>query len=638
MRQAPSRNVVLALLCASTAVGAGCSERGAGESGDGAEAGAAPALEEVGEPGGTARPVTEDPGAGQEERAPTLVEALAGKADPEADDWRTEVFNTRSGGQLKALAHLLEAPAELSPQALVSLVSANFACGALRPEDLAPVREDAAASVLRPAKPLVLDSAATVFRGAEGLSAALADLLAPHAGSGHPHAKFKPFTVTEGEGEFTTRAYLEISGELEAGVLQTNATWTCRWEMPPAGSEEAPRLRWIGVEAHEEVQLHSVRGPLFRDCTESALGANAAYEQIELPGLNHWLTRISELMNMSIAGHSGLALGDVNGDGLEDLYACDSGGLPNRLYVQSPDGTLEEVAAHAGVDWLELSSAALLVDLDGDGDEDLVAATRPLLLFAENDGEGVFTVRARERAGKGPMSLSAADPDGDGDLDLYLCAYDSHPESLQVGAYPYHDANNGEPNSFWRNEGEFRFTDVTEEVGLGEHNSRFSFAAVWEDYDEDGDLDLYVANDYGRNCLYQNDGRGHFSDVAPAAGVEDIASGMSVAWGDYDRNGFMDVYVSNMFSAAGNRVTFQRRFQADNDHDDEATAGLQRMARGNTLFANTGDGTFLDVSVGEAVIMGRWAWASSFADVDNDGWEDLLVANGHITMDSADDL
>ena len=100
----------------------------------------------------------------------------------------------------------------------------------------------------------------------------------------------------------------------------------------------------------------------------------------------------------------------------------------------------------------------------------------------------------------------------------------------------------------------------------------------------------------------------------------------------------MDVYVSNMFSAAGNRVTFQRRFQADNDHDDEATAGLQRMARGNTLFANSGDGSFVDVSVGEAVIMGRWAWAASFADLDNDGWEDLVVTNGHITMDSADDL
>jgi hypothetical protein len=631
MRQASS---FIATCASSFVLAAGCG--GGDGGGDVGEQGAGP--ERTSDP---ARPAVKPEQAGEEaprEREQTLVEVLADKADPEADDWRTEVLHTRSGAQLKALAHLLEVPKELTPRALDALVAPEFASGRLRPASLAAVRDDAAARVLRPAAGLALDREASEVRGAAGLREALAELLAPHAGAEHRHAKFKPFTVSEGEGEFETRTFLEVSGELAAGILQTNATWTCRWRMPPAGTDEAPLLLWIGVEAYEEVQLRAARGPLFLDCTESVLGGNAAYAQKELPGLNHWLTRISELMNMSIAGHSGLALGDVNGDGLEDLYACDSGGLPNRLYVQNPDGTLDEVSAAAGVDFLELSSAALLVDLDGDADEDLVVATRPLLLLCENDGEGVFTIRARERAGNGPMSISAADPDEDGDLDLYLCAYDSHPESLQVGAYPYHDANNGEPNSFWRNEGEFQFVDVTEQVGLGEHNTRFSFAAVWEDYDEDGDLDLYVANDYGRNCLYQNDGRGRFLDVAPEAGVEDIASGMSVAWGDYDRNGFMDVYVSNMFSAAGNRVTFQRRFQDENEHDDEATAGLQRMARGNTLFANTGEGRFVDVSVGEAVIMGRWAWASSFADLDNDGWEDLLVANGHITMDSADDL
>ncbi len=626
MRQALSRDAALAMLLATLYCAVGCGDPGSDDIGAGEGAGdATDALSQAA-------------GAGQLERPQTLVEKLTGMADPEADDWRTEVLNSESVDQLKALAHLLEAPGTLTEDALASLVAPGFACGALRPGDLTAVRDDASAFVRRPAEPLVLDPAGGASRGAQGLAAALAELLVPHAGSTHPHAKFKPFTIDEGEGDFTTRTYLEISGGLEAGVLQTNATWACRWAMPPPDSGQVPRLLWIGVEEHEEVLLRTAAGPLFRDYTESALGANSAYAEKELPGLNHWLTRISELMNMSIAGHSGLALGDVNGDGLEDLYVCDSGGLPNRLYVQNADGTLDEVSAQAGVDWLELSSSALLIDLDGDGDEDLVVATRPLLLFAENDGSGAFTIRARERAGNGPMSLAAADPDSDGDLDVYLCAYDSHPESLQVGAYPYHDANNGEPNSFWRNEGEFRFVDVTDEVGLGEHNSRFSFAAVWEDYDEDGDLDLYVANDYGRNCLYRNDGEGRFSDVAPAAGVEDIASGMSVTWADYDHNGFMDVYVSNMFSAAGNRVTFQRRFQADNDHDDEATAGLQRMARGNTLFANSGDGSFVDVSVGEAVIMGRWAWAASFADLDNDGWEDLVVTNGHITMDSADDL
>ena len=176
---------------------------------------------------------------------------------------------------------------------------------------------------------------------------------------------------------------------------------------------------------------------------------------------------------------------------------------------------------------------------------------------------------------------------------------------------------------------------MTDETGLDQNNSRFSFEAVWEDYDNDGDLDLYVANDFGRNNLYRNEG-GHFDDVAAEAGVEDVASGMSVTWGDYNRDGWMDVYVSNMFSAAGNRVAFHRRFKQQ--RSDQATADSQRMARGNTLFVNCGDGTFSDLSEEAAVTMGRWAWASKFADLNNDGWQDLVVTNGYITNDDSGDL
>ncbi len=87
-------------------------------------------------------------------------------------------------------------------------------------------------------------------------------------------------------------------------------------------------------------------------------------------------------------------------------------------------------------------------------------------------------------------------------------------------------------------------------------------AASWEDYDQDGDLDLYVANDFGRNNLYRNDD-GQFVDVAAEAGVEDISAGMSVSWGDYNNDGQADLYVGNMFSSAGNRVTYQRQFSSD---------------------------------------------------------------------------
>ena len=185
-----------------------------------------------------------------------------------------------------------------------------------------------------------------------------------------------------------------------------------------------------------------------------------------------------------------------------------------------------------------------------------------------------------------------------------------------------------------RNEGGWGFRNVTVDAGLGQNNQRFSFAASWEDYDNDGDFDLYVANDFGRNNLYRNDG-GRFKDVAADAGVEDISAGMSVTWGDYDRDGAMDLYVSNMFSSAGNRVTYQRRFR---DGTGESLPSFRRHARGNSLFRNAGDGTFQDVSVSSGVTMGRWAWGAQFADLDNDGWEDLYVANGYITSEEKDDL
>ena len=167
------------------------------------------------------------------------------------------------------------------------------------------------------------------------------------------------------------------------------------------------------------------------------------------------------------------------------------------------------------------------------------------------------------------------------------------------------------------------------------NNRRWSFAASWEDFDADGDMDLYVANDFGRNNLYRND-EGQFRDVAAELDVEDMAAGMSVSWGDFNRDGRMDLYVGNMFSAAGNRVTYQRRFLEGRSATD--SAGVQRMARGNTLFMAQPDGSFADVSLAAGVTMGRWAWSSKFADLNNDGWDDLVVANGYFTNQKQDDL
>ena len=99
---------------------------------------------------------------------------------------------------------------------------------------------------------------------------------------------------------------------------------------------------------------------------------------------------------------------------------------------------------------------------------------------------------------------------------------------------------------------------------MDQNNRRFSYAAAWDDFDDDGDLDVYVANDFGRNNMFRNDG-GTFVDIAPNSELEDIGPGMSTCWGDIDNDGLSDLYVSNMFSSAGNRITGQAKFQMSVD-------------------------------------------------------------------------
>jgi hypothetical protein len=333
----------------------------------------------------------------------------------------------------------------------------------------------------------------------------------------------------------------------------------------------------------------------------------------------------------------GCAIEDVNGDGLDDLYLCQSSWLPNRLLIHTPDGRAVDRSAEAGVNWSERSHGALLIDLDNDGDEDLAVSTTVALLLMENDGTGKFTLRHQAIEARGAYSISAADYDLDGDLDIHTCVYLARALRRQILAapVPFHDARNGGRNALLRNDGDWRFTDVTRETGLEEEATRRSLASAWDDYDNDGDSDLYVANDFGRNNLFRNDG-GRFVDVAGAVGVADQSFGMSISWSDFNRDGWMDMYVANMFSAAGNRVVFQPQFR---QHDsDVERQRFQYLARGNSLFQNNGDGTFLDVSEPANVMLGLWAWGSQFVDLNNDGYEDIVVANGYYSRSETHDL
>ncbi len=555
-------------------------------------------------------------------------------------DWETEQYSDDAGAQLELVGKLLTRAGIIAPQDLLPLARQDVRSGPLRPTDLTAVLEDRALVIHRP-RATAASPTSNLSHGRAGLAAALNALKAPLDGATAVSCQLKIFRVALSGAEASTTAHFHLSGRTSKGVLEQTAHLNCQWDH--SSSTEAPIITSIEIVEYEHV-LGRGEQPLFADCTEAILGHTPAFTQQLAFGVDHWLNRIERRYGINAEGWQGLALGDVNGDGLDDVYICQPGGLPNRLFVQRPDGTVDDASESAGVDWRIHTHGALFVDLDNDRDQDLVIATKLGLILMANDGRGSFSVKASKLIPEAdPISLSAADFDQDGDLDLYACCYSLRGSALSIQLLgrpiPYHDANNGGRNVLFRNDRNWRFTNATKQVGLEQNNRRFSLAAAWEDYDNDGDLDLYVANDYGRNNLYRND-TGRFADVAAEAGVEDISAGMSVTWGDYNNDGWMDLYVSNMWSSAGNRIAYQRQFLGS--AADQATlAQFRRHAHGNSLFVNSGNADqpgFFDVSASAAVTMGRWAWASHFFDLNNDGWEDLIVANGFITGDDPGDL
>lgn len=562
--------------------------------------------------------------------APSTEVAETNVAEPESV-WETEVFADAALAQLNLLGAALKEPAAADRLATSALVVPDFSCGQLRPESLQEVFADDSITVLRG---LANQPDAGSPRGLEVLLESLKSLEKPLAGASEIHAKFKISGVDVHESSVTTNVIYQASGRFDSYTVQQTGVWLCRWQR--TDDSQPPLLEQIRVEKFEEVIGRGASGALFADCTQAVFRDEPSFAEQILPGIDYWRKGIQSQYGVYPYGHHGIAVGDVNRDGLDDIYVCQPAGLPNRLYLQNLDGTVTDVAAAAGVDWLDRSRGALLIDLDNDGDQDLVASLNEMVIIMAND-EGVFAEKTVFRPTGDPGSLAAADYDLDGDLDIFVVNYGQRflSDGESSGPIPYHDANNGGPNMLLRNDGDWMFTDVTRQCGLDANNRRWSFAASWEDYDADGDADLYVANDFGRNNLYRNDG-GTFVDVAAEAGVEDVGSGMSASWADYNQDGKMDLYVGNMFSSAGLRISYQNRFQPQ--ADGTVRASLQRLARGNSLFLNDGDGTFEDVSVEAGVTVGRWAWASKFVDINNDGLEDLVIANGFVTGSDTKDL
>jgi tetratricopeptide (TPR) repeat protein len=412
--------------------------------------------------------------------------------------------------------------------------------------------------------------------------------------------------------------------------------WRTEWSRDNAQQWRAHRWEAIG-------ELLSVaHGPVFVDVTSSALGREDSYQRQLMHGTDYWRTVLDGAIGADVYSNNGVAAGDFDNDGFDDIYVCQPAGLPNRLYRNRGDGTLEDVTERAGVGVLDSTACALFADFQNRGLQDLlvVCGTGPLLFV--NQGDGTFKVKLDafkfERPPQGTFTHAAiADYDRDGHLDIYFCLYMYY---LGLDQYhypiPYYDARNGPPNCLFHNQGDGTFVETTEASGLNTDNDRYSFSCAWGDSNSNGLPDLFVANDFGSSQLYRNNGNGTFTVASRESHVEDVGAGMGCAWCDYDNDGHQDVYVPSMWEAAGQRVSSQRQFHESAPKNIREL--YQRHARGNALYRNQGDGTFRNVGYGAGVEMGRWSWSSDFFDFDHDGYSDLYVTNGYLSAINRDDV
>ena len=275
-------------------------------------------------------------------------------------------------------------------------------------------------------------------------------------------------------------------------------------------------------------------------------------------------------------------------------------GLPNRLYRNRGDGTLEDVTEKAGVGVLDGTACALFADFENKGRQDLlvVCGSGPLLFL--NQGDGTFSIKRDAFQFKSPPQgtfthAALADYDGDGRLDIYFCLY-SYYLGLDQYHYPvpYFDARNGPPNFLLHNEGNATFVDRTEAAGLNAENDRYSFACAWGHSDRQRlARSLRGQRLRARATCIATTGMEPSAQFPSEAHVEDVGAGMSACWSDFNNDGKQDIYAANMWSAAGQRVSEQKRFQEK--APEEIRALYRRHARGNSLYRNQGDGRFENV-------------------------------------------
>ena len=410
-------------------------------------------------------------------------------------------------------------------------------------------------------------------------------------------------------------------------------------------------------------------------------GASAGFEAVDAAqsGIDFSNTISDEqvALNRHMIHGSGVAVGDVNGDDWPDLFLARLEG-PNALYLNagaSGGGFRFTAVPEAGGAALagEFSTGAALEDLDGDGNLDLIVTTMggPNAAY-RGDGTGRFTrYEAGLHAGEGSTTVALADIDTDGDLDLYVSNYkrlalrDSLPPDQiawdqivkQTGEQEYEIApafrdeytleiigtkllrlEKAEPDRLYRNDGTGRFTAVSMTGGafrtasgeaLEEAPADWALVARFQDMNGDGAADLYVCNDFeSPDHVWLGDGQGGFQAAHPHAIRKTSHASMAVDFTDLERDGDLDFFIADMMPRTYQRKQIQMASRAPLP---SVIGGVRQreQAMQNTLFKNRGDGTWTEVGALAGVEASGWTWSVLFLDVDLDGYEDLLLGNGH---------
>jgi enediyne biosynthesis protein E4 len=368
------------------------------------------------------------------------------------------------------------------------------------------------------------------------------------------------------------------------------------------------------------------------------------------------------VQRQNLLNGSGVALGDYDGDGRCDIFLCGKF-APSALYRNLGEWRFEDATVRAGVSCPgQITTGAVFADYDGDNRLDLFVTSflGPNACF-RNLGDGTFkdvTDEVGLRSPGGATSMALADFDGDGDLDLYVNYFGIEAllrdgvefrtrmvggRTVVTGRYARRLSivdgvinESGEPDRIYRNDGG-KFTALKWEDFFVDEEGKpvaapldFGLAVQIRDVDLDGDPDIYTCNDFQTpDRLWLNDGRGKFRAIAPLALRNRSHASMGVDFADIDRDGDLDFVTVEMLSRAPERSLRQSSPMSPTVRTIGEIMQREDVAR-NGLYLNRGDGTYAELAWFAGVAASDWSWTPIFADVDLDGYEDLLISNGHL--------